>query len=156
MRSVLLLTLLLSYGCGPESKPAVPQTEAAPKKNPPPADHARWFPKKDQVSMTLVPGHVMGKDFLPGGNVARYQRGSQQYEMFLIAAPDTQTPALWTFDYKKQMPDAKLIPHFGGYFGKDGGRHAFVFAKNKWLVGIVGLAEKDADLAARDFAGRLQ
>ncbi|MBI4904110.1 MAG: hypothetical protein HY820_10775 [Acidobacteria bacterium] len=59
------------------------------------------------------------------------------------------------FDYKKALTGPKFIPHFGGYFGKDGNRDIFVFSKGAWIAGVAGLAEKDADAIARDFASRL-
>lgn len=106
--------------------------------------------------MTLVPEKMMGKAFLPGGNLARYKSTADEYEVFLVKAEDNQAAALLLLDYKKELAGAKLIPAFGGYFGKDGGRNAFVFPKNAWLVGIVGLNERQADAVGREFAGRLQ
>ena len=50
---------------------------------------------------------------------------------------------------------AKLVPSFGGYFGQDNGRPVFVFTKNAWIAGVVGLPEKQADTEARTLAGRL-
>jgi hypothetical protein len=154
MRLMLLAVLVVLCGCS-ENKPEA----AAPppkKQTPPPADQARWFPKKDQVAMELVPDHVLGKAFLPGGNVGKYKAGGKEYEMFLIKTGGNQDAALLVFDLKKELKDSKLIAHFGGYFGQDNGREVFVFAKNAWLVGIVGLGEKQADAVARDFAVRLQ
>ncbi len=106
--------------------------------------------------MELVPDHVLGKEYLPGGNVGKYKAGGKEYEMFLIKTGGSQDAALLVFDIKKDLKDSKLIPHFGGYFGQDNGRGVFVFAKNAWLVGIAGLGEKDADAVAREFAARLQ
>jgi len=153
--TALPLLLLLLNSCGTSVPEAPPAAKVAQR--PKPADEARWFPKKDQVSMTLVDDHAMGKEFLPGGNVARYKKGNKEYDMFLVKSTDNQSAALLTFDYKQTLRDAKLIPHFGGYFGKDtDGREAFVFSKNAWFLGIVGLPEKEADAVAREFAGRLQ
>ena len=43
----------------------------------------------------------------------------------------------------------------GGYFGMDGDQPFFVFPKGRWLVGTVGLPEKEADTAGRIMALRL-
>lgn len=154
MRLILLAMLAVLVGCGDSPPPAA--APVAVKKKPAPKDEARWFPKKDQVSMELVPDHVLGKDYLPGGNVGKYKAGGKEYEMFLIKTGGNQDAALLVFDVKKDLKDSKLMPSFGGYFGKAGDREVFVFAKNAWLVGIAGLGEKDADAVARDFAARLQ
>jgi len=43
----------------------------------------------------------------------------------------------------------------GGYFGTDAGGPVYVFAKAKYLAGVVGLAEDRADPIARQLAARL-
>lgn len=118
-------------------------------------DESRRFPSKDRVAIELVDNQVMGKDFLPGGNVAEYSRGGKTYRQFLTQAKNPKAAALLLYDYKNTLSDARYVAHMGGFFGKDGDQDVFVFPKDKWLAGVVGLPEKEADLVARDFAARL-
>ena len=99
--------------------------------------------------------HLLGHDFLPGGNIAHYKKGKQEYDLILIKSSDPSSAALLLLEYKHHLTDAKLIPHFGGYAGGDGGKPVFVFTKGAWLCGVLGLPETDADLTAREFAARL-
>ncbi|MCX7602486.1 MAG: hypothetical protein N2036_00275 [Bryobacteraceae bacterium] len=152
--SAIAAGLLLLASCGgpaPEKKAAAPP----PKKRPAVADYTHRFPAADRIEAKVVEDHILGKDFLPGGNMARYRKGKQEYEMFLIRASVPEAAALMLIDYKKRLENPKIIAHFGGYYGKDGDRMVFVFAKGPWFAGVVGLPEKEADLAARDLAARL-
>jgi hypothetical protein len=63
--------------------------------------------------------------------------------------------AVLLLDFKKQLANPKVIAHFGGYFGKDGDKPTFLFAKNEWLCGVIGLPLADADARGREFASRL-
>ena len=138
----------------PSDQPAEKEaTSPAPVVKPP--DETRRFPLKDRTTIELVDNHIMGKDFLVGGNVAEYSRGGTTYRMFLTQAKNSQAAALLLYDYQTILSDAKYVAHMGGFFGKDGDEDVFVFPKDKWLAGVVGLPEKEADLVARDFAARL-
>ncbi len=138
----------------PSDQPAEKQAAApAPVAKPP--DESHRFPLKDRVKVELVDNHIMGKDFLAGGNVAEYNRGGKTYRLFLTQAKNPQAAALLLYDYQKTLSDVKLLPHMGGFFGKDGDEDVLLLSKDKWLVGVAGLPEKDADLVARDFAARL-
>lgn len=151
--SAIAVSLLVLAGCGgsaPEKKAAAP-----PAKKPAVADETHHFPATDRIEVKVVEDHLLGKDFLPGGNIARYRKGKQEYEMFLIRASVPEAAALMLIDYKKRLENPKIIAHFGGYYGKDGDRMVFVFAKGPWFAGVVGLPEKEADLAARELAARL-
>lgn len=120
-----------------------------------PADESRRFPLANQVDTRLVDEAIMGKSFMPGGTVARYRKGKTEYEMFLAKMPSAMDAATVLPDWRAALTDAKLVPSFGGYFGTDGGRPVFVFSKGAWIAGVAGLPEKEADLAARDLAGRI-
>jgi hypothetical protein len=108
------------------------------------------------VDTRLVDDHLMDKPFMPGGTIAHYKQGSTEYDMFLAKMPGAADPALILPDWRKALTDAKLVPSFGGYFGKDNGRPVFVFSKGAWIAGIAGLDEKQADLQARTLAGRIE
>lgn len=105
--------------------------------------------------MQLVPDHLLGKDFMPGGNLADYKTADGEYKMFLVEALDAQRAAFILLDWKTAMPDAKYLAHMGGYFGTDQGTPIYLFAKGPYLAGFVGLPEQKADPEARRFAARL-
>jgi len=92
---------------------------------------------------------------LPPGNLAEYAGGGKTYHLFLGEAKSGEAAALVMFDYKKTFTDSKLLPHMGGYYGMDAGQPVYIFVKGKWLAGIVGLEEAEADPLAREFAARL-
>lgn len=153
MRLAILLAALCLVGCSSEPKPA--PAPAPAKKAVRPPDDTRRFPAQDRVDAKVVAEPLYGHDFLPGGNIATYKKGAQQYELFLVRASSPTDAAILLLDFKKALKDSKLIAHFGGYFGQDGSRPVFVFTKKNWLCGVVGLPEADADAAARPFAARL-
>jgi hypothetical protein len=118
-------------------------------------DESRRFPLADRVALRLVDDHVLGKDFLPGGNVADYKRKGKTYQQFLVRSTSNEAAALLMFDFKGHLKDAKYLAHMGGYFGLDGSTPVYMFQKGVFLAGFVGLPEKDADVLARQFAARL-
>jgi hypothetical protein len=146
------LAVLSACGSPPPKESAQNAPAAAPVK---PPDESRRFPLADQVSMRLVVDHILGKDFLPGGNVAEYRRKGKTYQQFLVRAKSPEAAALLLFDFKGHLRDAKFLPHMGGYFGMDGTTPVYILQKGAFLAGFAGLAEKDADLLARQFAARL-
>ena len=107
------------------------------------------------VSATVVDKQLLGKPFMPGGTLARYKKGKNEYEMFAAKLPTATDAAVILPDWRKALTDSKPIPSFGGYFGTDANRPVFVFSKGPWIAGIVGLPEKDADLQARALAAKL-
>jgi len=152
MRKMLMLALVLT-GCGSPPPVVEKKAPAAPVK---PVDETRRFPVADQVSIELVNDKLLGKDFLPGGNLAQYKHGSKTYQQFLVHGKSPENAAVLLFDYKQTLRDAKFIAHMGGYFGFDGDRPVYLFAKKSVLAGIVGLPEKEADVVARQFAAHLE
>jgi hypothetical protein len=139
--------------CGP-SREQIPGAAAAVATKP--ADEGRRFPLADQISMRLVTNHLLGKDFLPGGNVAEYRRRGKTYQQFLVHSKSAGDAALLLFDFKGHLRDTKYLPHMGGYFGRDGSTAVYVFQKGSYLAGFVGLLEREADVLARQFAARLE
>lgn len=120
-----------------------------------PRDETQRFPMANRVSTEVVESNLMGKDFMPGGTLAHYRKGKTEYEMFVAKTASPVDAASLLPDWRKALADAKLVPSFGGYFGRDGDRPVFVFTRGVWIAGIAGLPEKDADLEARTLAVRL-
>ena len=69
--------------------------------------------------------------------------------------PTATDAAIALANWEMTLQGAQLVPSFGGYFGTDAGRPLFVFPKDTWLAGVVGLPQKQADLQARVLASRL-
>ena len=151
--AVVSLCLIALAGCGEAPKPApAPEKRAtAPK----PLDESHRLPRQGQVETKLVEKELMGKSFLPGGNVGTYKQGGKTYEVFMARLSSAEDSPLALLQWKKEMTGARLIPSFGGYFGDDAGQPVFVFTKGAWIAGVKGLPEKDADPVARELASRL-
>ena len=147
---VLSLATLFLTSCSPEPAPAPPKKAVAK-----PADATRYFSATDRVEVKVVDDHLLGHGFLPGGNIAHYRKGKQEFDVILIKAAGPEAAALLLYTYKQKLTDPKVIAIFGGFAGKDGERPAFLFAKGPWLCGVLGLPEADADLIASDQAARL-
>jgi hypothetical protein len=150
---VAAATVLIS-SCGSQPKPAASEP-AKQAEAPKPADESQRFSTANLIETKVVDKELMGKPFMPGGTLARYKKGKKGYEMFVAKLPTATDAAILLPDWRKALTDSKLVPSFGGYFGQDSGRPVFVFTKNAWIAGIVGLAEKDADAEARALAVRL-
>ena len=150
---LLVFPALALLGCGVAPKHELPKERKALASKP--VDESRRFPLADQVSMQLVDDKLLGKSFLPGGNVAQYRRRNKSYTQFLVHAASPESAALLLFDYKSVLQNAKYLAHIGGYFGYDASQPVYVFPKKAFLAGFVGLSEKDADVLARQFAARL-
>jgi len=157
MRIAKLLSaafLVVTVSCSSPPKPAA--SEAAKNVAPPaPEDESTRFPTANLVKTEVVNKALMSKPFMPGGTRAHYKKGKREYEMFVAKLPTPTDAAILLLDWKKALADAKLIPSFGGYFGKDTGRPVFVFSKGAWIAGVAGLSEKEADLEARTLAAHL-
>lgn len=149
---VLISFSLLLGGCGSAPRP---EASKAPAAAPGPLDESRRFPVENRLSIKLVNDKVLGKDFLPGGNVAEYRHKGKTYRQFLVRAKSPEDAAVLLFDFKQVLKGANYLAHMGGYFGFDGDVPVYVFPKGSFLAGFAGLPEKDADLLARQFAARL-
>jgi len=147
-----LSALLTACGSAPKPEPAPAKKAEAPK----PSDESHRFPTANLIKSEVVDKELMGKPFMPGGTLAHYKKGKTEYQMFAAKLPTATDAAVILPDWRKALTDAKLVPSFGGYFGKDAGRPVFVFAKGEWIAGIAGLPEKVADAQARTFAAHLK
>jgi hypothetical protein len=156
MRRASWLGVALAILCACGSAPPKQQPQSAPvaaaRK---PVDEGRRFPVAERVSLRLVDDHVLGKDYLPGGNAAEYRLKGRTYQQFLVHSPSAEAAALLLFDFKSHLRDAKFLAHMGGYFGMDGSTPVYIFQKGVFLAGLLGLPEKQADPLAREFAARL-
>lgn len=150
-----LLCLALLAGCsggGGSVKEKAPEPPPVVAK---PVEMFGRFPKTNQVKVRVDEPHVLGKAFLPPGSIAEYQKGKSSWSMFVADFPSPTEAALALNDFRKALEGAKLVPAFGGYFGKDGDQPVFVFTKGNRIAGILGLSEKQADLPARQLASVL-
>jgi hypothetical protein len=152
---VAALAILLS-SC--DSKPSAPTPTPVPKvvSTPKPADESRRFPKEYRVGTIVMDKELLGKQFMPGGTLGQYRKGKIEYEVFVARAATSTDAALILPDWEHALTDAKFIPSFGGYFGRDAGRPVFVFTKGPWIAGIAGLPEREADGVARKLAKALE
>ncbi len=145
---------ILLAACASEPRPPA-AGGVQPAETAKPADETRRFPLTGRTSTEVVIHHLLDKAFMPGGTLAHYQKGKTEYSMFVAKTATAQDAAFVLLDWHKALANSKIIPSFGGYFGYDSGRPVFVFAKDKWIAGVAGLPEKDADLAARGLAAHL-
>ncbi len=155
MRSLLALGLLLgALACDAPSEAPAPEAKAAAAK-PKPPDESRRFSTENRVSMELVDDNLLGKDYLPGGNLATYEADGKTYQLFLAVLPNAEESSFALLDAQESLRDAEFVASFGGYYGLDGDTPWFVFGKGKHFAGVVGLPQEEADLVARDFAARI-
>lgn len=152
---VLALLAGLVSCSGPAPEKTAPVAAVKPAAHEAPVDLATKFALAGQTRMQLVPDHLLGKDFMPGGNLADYKTALGKYQMFLLKMPDPQKAAFLLLDWKTAMPDAKYLAHMGGYFGMDQGKPIYVFTKGPYMAGLVGLSEEKADPEMRRFAAKL-
>ena len=149
------LAVLLASCDIPSDAPKEPQVAKAPPPIQKPRDETRRFPSQDRISVEIVDNQILGKEFLPGGNLAFYERNGKKWRQFLVQADSATAAALLLNEYRAAMADPKYLAHMGGYFGKDGNDDVLVIQKGRWVMGIVGLPEKDADMVARGSAAWL-
>ncbi|MBI2680263.1 MAG: hypothetical protein HYX25_04555 [Candidatus Solibacter usitatus] len=97
-----MLTVAL-MGCGAPPPPQQPQRKIVMK---PVVDETRRFPMEGQVSIELVNDKLLGKSFLPGGNLAQYKQGNKTYQQFLVHGKSPEDAAMMMFDYKQTLRDA--------------------------------------------------
>ena len=146
-----LVAVAVLTGC---SQPPAVETHKAVAPPPPPDERVK-FPLENQVSMQVVPDHLLGKSFLPGGNLAEYKQGNHAYRVFLVHAADAQKAAFLLVDWRNALTQPQYLPNMGGFFGTDAGAPVYVFSKGPYVAGWVGLPQAEADRLARQFAARL-
>lgn len=153
MRLLTLFPLLLCVSsCSSPAPQPEPQAAVAPK----PVDLGHYLPEEGRVKAEIVADHLLGKDFLPGGNLVTYEEAGKRYQIFLFQAKNPDAAGFAVFDLRKALTDGKQVPHFGGCFGMDGETPVFAFPKGRYVAGYVGLPEAEADAKARALAARLR
>ncbi|HEX4134183.1 MAG TPA: hypothetical protein VHY84_06135 [Bryobacteraceae bacterium] len=152
MRRLALMAIgCILIGCG---SPPEKKAEAPPPPPPVKDDTALLLPL-NRTSAKVVPNHLLGKDALPGGAIGDYDANGLKYQLFIIETDTAQDAAILLLDLKATLKDPAYIAYMGGYFGTDASGTVYVFAKAKYLAGVVGLAEDQADPIARQLAARL-
>jgi hypothetical protein len=152
MRSLVLIVAIVLSGC---SSPPEKKAEVAPPPAPVKDDRMLLVPEH-QTSARVVPDHLLDKRALPGGTIGEYDGDGRKYQLFVIETASAQDAAILLLDLKTTLVDPAYIASMGGYFGTDSGKPVYVFAKNKYLAGVTGLAEDLADPIARQLAARLR
>lgn len=145
---------LFLASCDINSDP-VSQSEKTPIATVKPDDLSHLFPSKGRERVELVERNLLGKDYLPGGNLVEYTKKGVRFQQFLIKTSTPEKAMFLMIDLKNDLENAKFIPHLGGYFGSDGGGSVLVMQRGRSLAGVVGLPEIDADNVLREFAQRL-
>jgi hypothetical protein len=133
---------LLLAACGSQPKPA--------------ANEFQQLPAAGQVSSQQVSGHILGKPFLPGGTLAHYKTATAEYDMFVAPFPSHTDASIALANLEGTIQGAKLVKGMDGYFGSDAGRPIFVFPMDRWIGGVLGLSQAEAEQAARRLAANFK
>lgn len=149
MRWLLLLAGFV-VGCS-----SAPEKKAAAPSPPPVQDDTALLLPLHRTGVHVVPDHLLGKTAMPGGTIGDYEEDGKKYQLFIIETASAQDAAILLLDLKVSLKDPAYIAYMGGYFGTDAGKPVYVFAKLKYLAGVVGLPEDLADPVARQLAARL-
>lgn len=153
MRWFLAITALWLAACG--SAPAPEKKAVAPPPPPPVKDDTALLLTAHRTAAQVVPDHLLGIPALPGGTVGDYEEHGKKYQLFIIEADSAQNAAFMLLDMKGALANPAYIAYMGGYFGLHADTPVYVFAKLKYLAGVVGLPRDAADPIAREIAARL-
>ena len=145
-------------GCSDAQQPEFKKRTPEPASDHPVTvrDQSRMLPTKGLKHSGIVMDHTAGISQLPGGTVGDYESGGRKYQIFIVDAGNSQQAAFLLLDVKGVLKDPEYLSSFGGYFGSQGDRPVFVFAKQQYLAGIAGLPHNEADPIARTLASRLK
>src|SRR5271156_3935406 len=94
---VSFMAVLLLTSCASPPKPEL----AAKVETPKPPDESARFASANLVETKVVDKELMGKPFMPGGTLARYKKGKQEYEMFVAKLPTAVDAAILLPDWRK-------------------------------------------------------
>jgi hypothetical protein len=150
MRAWAWIGVIALAGCS-----SAPEKKAEAPAPPPVKDNTAKLLPLNRTSAKVVPDHLLGRTALPGGTIGEYDAAGLKYQLFIIETDSAQTAAILLLDLKATLKDPAYIAYMGGYFGTDANGAVYVFAKAKYLAGVVGLSEDRADPIARQLAARL-
>jgi hypothetical protein len=145
-RALLVAFSVIGCSSAPEARSPLP---------PAVKDNTALLLPANRTAARVVPDHLLGKAALPGGSIGEYAADGKKYQLFIIETASAQDAAILLLDFKLTLTDAAYIAYMGGYFGTDAGTPVYVFAKAKYLAGVVGLPKDTADPIARELAARL-
>ena len=151
----ILVAISVLWACSPSEPPSGNASEPPAAQAEAIRDDTHRFHKDGLVSSAVVPDHLGGKEFMPGGNYAEYDKGGKQYSVFFTERRTEDQAMFLAMDYRDELTDPKFIPTFGGFFGLDGDVPTLVFQKQRYVVAVTGLDLEDADQAGRLIAGYL-
>ncbi len=146
-----------TMGCGTTAEKTTDRTPPAPVKltHPEQEDLSRYMPRENRVRAALTETNLFGNEALPRATLADYKKGPKSYQQFLFKTQSTGMAAVYLGHTKDAMTDAKFVAGFGGYFGQIDSKPVFVFVKNEYVTGLVGLSREDADAEGRLIAVRI-
>lgn len=107
------------------------------------------MPSYGRISSSLVADPLLGVAQFPGGTVAEYKKGGKSFQQILFKAPNLPMTAAYLGYGKDAMTQPKFVASFGGYYGEIHGKPVFLFVKNEYVAGLVGLSLQDADAEGR-------
>lgn len=119
-------------------------------------DDSTKLPLTGRTSAQVVQDHLLGIAKMPGGTLGEYETGGKKYQLFIIETDTAQKAAFLLVDMKDALTGPEYLAHMGGYFGANGTRPIYAFAKLQYLAGVVGLTKDEADPIARQLAARLR
>jgi hypothetical protein len=150
MRGWAWIGVIALAGCS-----SAPVKKAEAPAPPPVKDNTAQLLPLNRISAKVLPDHLLGKSALPGGTIGDYDAAGLKYQLFIIETDSAQSAAILLLDLKATLKEPAYIAYMGGYFGTDANGPVYVFAKAKYLAGVVGLSEDRADPVARQLAARL-
>jgi hypothetical protein len=139
----------MCFGC---TSRAVLQVNSEYPEHTKPTDLTAKFPAVGRTRMQLVADHLLGKDYLLGGNIADYNTDSGVYQMFLIKEKDATKAENLLLSWKATHSEAIYLLCMGGYYEPDNGTPVYMFVKGVYVAGVVGLDANGAGIESRRFA----
>ena len=88
--------------------------------------------------------------------MAHYKTATTEYDMFVAQFPTHTDASIALANLEATIQGPKLVKSLDGYFGADAGRPIFVFPMDRWIGGVVGLRQPEAEEAARVLIARFK